>query len=192
MSVALLAMDFQRGVLARYPAQLGQSVLARLDRAMDAARSAGMPVIYVRLAFDERDRDISSRNLLFSPLVGLQEFSEGDVATEIHPAVRPRPGDFVVVKKRASAFCGSGLAQLVCSLGLSHLVLAGVATSGAVLSTVRDAADRDFALTVLSDACLDRDEKVHRVLCERVFPTQAAVSTVQDWVAAVTAEGQRH
>lgn len=52
-----------------------------------------------------------------------------------------------------------------------------------VLSTIRQAADLDFRLTVLSDACADRDEEVHRVLTEKVFPKQATVLTVAEWAA---------
>ncbi|NNM95152.1 MAG: cysteine hydrolase, partial [Bacteroidia bacterium] len=37
--------------------------------------------------------------------------------------------------------------------------------------------------TVLSDCCADRDEEVHRVLVEKVFPRQADVLTVDEWTA---------
>jgi nicotinamidase-related amidase len=60
-------------------------------------------------------------------------------------------------------------------------VLGGMLTSGVVLSTVRDAADRDYHITVLEDLCLDLDEEVHRVLIQKVFPTQADVITAADW-----------
>jgi nicotinamidase-related amidase len=69
---------------------------------------------------------------------------------------------------------------------IDHLVLTGIATSGVVLSTLRQAADLDFALTVLADGCLDADPEVHRVLTEKVFPRQADVTTVADWVAHST------
>lgn len=49
-----------------------------------------------------------------------------------------------------------------------------------VLSTLRDAADRDYWLTVLSDACADADEEVHRVLTEKIFARQAEVLTVAE------------
>jgi nicotinamidase-related amidase len=62
------------------------------------------------------------------------------------------------------------------------LVLAGVATSGAVLSTLRQAADLDFKLTVLEDLCLDTDEEVHRVLVEKVFKRQATVISSEEWI----------
>jgi nicotinamidase-related amidase len=67
--------------------------------------------------------------------------------------------------------------------GHSGFVLAGVATSGVVLSTVRQAADLDYRLTVLADGCLDADPEVHRVLVEKIFPRQAEVTTVADWMA---------
>lgn len=51
-----------------------------------------------------------------------------------------------------------------------------------VLSTLRQAADLDYRLVVLSDACLDADAEVHRVLTEKVFPRQAEELTVDQWV----------
>ena len=68
-------------------------------------------------------------------------------------------------------------------LGAGTLVLTGIATSGVVLSTLRYAADQDYELVVLADACLDGDPEVHRVLTEKVFPRQAGVRTVAEWAA---------
>ena len=69
--------------------------------------------------------------------------------------------------------------------GIDHLVLAGIATSGVVLSTLRQAADLDYRLTVLADGCLDADPEVHRVLTEKVFPRQAGVAGIADWTATL-------
>jgi nicotinamidase-related amidase len=57
----------------------------------------------------------------------------------------------------------------------------GIATSGVVLSTLREAADKDYQLTILSDCCADGDEEVHRVLISKIFPRQAEVITVEEW-----------
>jgi nicotinamidase-related amidase len=67
------------------------------------------------------------------------------------------------------------------SFEIKHLVLSGIATSGVVLSTLREAADKDYSITVLSDCCADRDEEVHRVLTTKVFTRQADVVTVEEW-----------
>jgi nicotinamidase-related amidase len=64
---------------------------------------------------------------------------------------------------------------------VTSLALGGIATSGVVLSTVREAADRDYEITVLEDLCLDADDEVHRVLTEKVFPRQADVTSSPNW-----------
>jgi nicotinamidase-related amidase len=53
-----------------------------------------------------------------------------------------------------------------------------------VLSTVRWAADINYRLVVVSDACDDADEEVHRVLTEKVFPRQAMMLTAEQFVFA--------
>ncbi len=93
----------------------------------------------------------------------------------------------MVTKRRVSAFSGSDLEVVLRAGGINALVLAGIATSGVVLSTLREAADLDMSLAVLADACADADEEVHRVLLGKVFPRQAQVLTVGQWVAALRA-----
>ena len=76
-------------------------------------------------------------------------------------------------------------ALVLVNLTLTSLVLAGISTSGVVLSTLRQAADLDFGLSVLRDACADADEEVHRVLCEKVFPRQAEVLDTDACIASL-------
>ncbi|KAI7247090.1 hypothetical protein KC345_g11996 [Hortaea werneckii] len=100
---------------------------------------------------------------------------------QIHDSLQPQPGEPFVGKYRVSGFSGSELEALLKSRGIDRLILSGIATGGVVLSTLREAADKDYGLTVLSDACLDSDPEVHRVLTEKVFPMQADVLTVEAW-----------
>jgi nicotinamidase-related amidase len=168
---ALLVMDVQNGLVERLPAG-GGSLLDLLAETTAAARSAGAP-------------EVSPHNLSFSRLAGTTTMGETDVATQIHPALAPQPGDLVVTKRRISAFAGSDLDVVLRSLGVDALVLAGISTSGVVLSTLRQAADLDFGLTVLRDGCWDPDEEVHRVLLDKVFPRQAAVVSAREWMATL-------
>jgi nicotinamidase-related amidase len=175
---ALLIMDVQPEIVERF----GESRLTeRLAQAAAAARSAGVRVIYVKIGFRSGYPEISPRNASFSRVSELGGFVEG-VSSEIHPAVAPRPGDVVVTKRRVSAFAGSDLDVVLRAGGIEALVLSGISTSGVVLSTLRQAADLDFSLIVLSDGCVDSDDEVHRVLCEKVFPRQAQVLSIGDWV----------
>lgn len=109
-----------------------------------------------------------------------------EATMQIHESVQPRPDEPIVTKLRVSAFAGSDLEVILRSRQIDTLVLSGIATSGVVLSTLREAADKDFALTVLSDACIDADPEVHRVLTEKVLPQQAEVIPVDAWVASLS------
>ena len=176
---ALLVMDVQRGIVERF-GEGAEALLEPLARAVAAARAAEAVVVYVRIGFRPGAPEASPRNRSFAALAGGSGFGLDDEATQVHPAVAPEPDDPVVVKKRVSAFAGSDLEVLLRSRGVDTLVLTGIATSGVVLSTLREAADRDYRLLVVADCCLDADPEVHRVLTEKVFPRQADVLSVDE------------
>jgi nicotinamidase-related amidase len=176
---ALLVMDIQRSIVERFPSD--PDYLTTLRGAIDTARSAGVPVIYVVVGFRAGHPEVSKRNKSFGARVGSDAFVPGDPGAEVFPDVAPRPGDTVVTKRRVSAFAGSDLDMVLRAGDIDTLVLTGIATSGVVLSTVRQAADLDYRITVLADGCLDGDPEVHRVLTEKVFPRQADVISVADW-----------
>lgn len=184
---ALLVMDVQRSVLGRF--DTSGDYLGRLGEAVAAARAAELPVIHVVVGFRPGHPEVSPRNKSFSAVAGSGRLVTGDPGAEIHPDVAPRPEDVIVTKRRVSAFAGSDLDLVLRSAGIEHLVLTGIATSGVVLSTLRQAADLDFRLTVLADACLDADPEVHRVLTEKVFPRQADVLSVADWTKGLAGDG---
>jgi nicotinamidase-related amidase len=184
MTSALLVMDVQNGIVEGVADQAGP-LLETLAATVASARGAGVPVVYVRVAFREGVPEASPRNKIFSALAGRDGFSEADHATQIHAAVAPQPGEVVATKRRVSAFAGSDLDVVLRALDADALVLAGISTSGVILSTLRQAADLDFGLTVLRDGCADRDPEVHRVLMDKVFPRQATVCTAADWVSSL-------
>jgi nicotinamidase-related amidase len=161
-ATALLVMDVEHGMADRYP----DDVVERMAAAVCAARRAGMPVIFVRVA-----------------LRGAGAPLEDDGG--IHPDLTPIPGEPVVTRRRVNAFAGSPLDVVLRARGTRSLVLCGVATSGVVLSTLRAAADQDFELTVLRDACADADPDVHRMLLDKVFPRKADVVDVATWAAGL-------
>jgi len=182
-STALLVMDVQQGIVDRFAED--ERYLPRLATAVEAARGAGIRVVYVTVAFRAGYPEVSPRNKSFAAISGTGRFTEGDPGRAIHPSVAPASGDVIVTKRRVSAFAGSDLELVLQAGGIDSLVLAGIATSGVVLSTLRQAADLDYRLTVLADGCLDSDAEVHRVLLEKVFPRQADVVRVADWTASL-------
>lgn len=183
MPAALLVMDFQVGVVGRFTGS--DEVVARARTAVDAARAHGVPVVFVRIGFRDGYPEVSPRNRAFSTVAGRADMGEDEPGTQVIGELEPRRDETVVVKRRVSAFAGSDLAVVLRAAGVDHLVLSGISTSGVVLSTLREAADCDYRLTVLADACLDGDPEVHRVLTEKVFPRQADVVAVDEWVASL-------
>ena len=182
-STALLIMDVQQGIVDRFAGDDGY--LDRLASVIADARGAGIRVIYVTVSFRPGYPEVSDRNKSFAAVAGSGRFTEGDPTRAIPAAVAPEPGDVVVTKRRVSAFAGSDLDVVLRAGRTEHLVLAGIATSGVVLSTLRQAADLDYRLTVLADGCLDADPEVHRVLLEKVFPRQAEVTTIAAWTGSL-------
>ncbi|HUY85060.1 MAG TPA: isochorismatase family cysteine hydrolase [Candidatus Dormibacteraeota bacterium] len=173
---ALLVMDVQPGITDRL--NNADEYLKKVKAAVTKAHESHVPVIYVVVGFRPGFPEVNLRNKSF------QTVKETMAAhlVDPRPVLTPTGDDMVVVKHRVSAFSGSDLEVLLRAQGIQHLVLAGIATSGVVLSTIREAADKDFRLTVLSDLCADFDAEVHSILLEKVFPRQATVITSEQWV----------
>lgn len=176
---ALLVMDMQAAMLSTLSA--GPAVTASVGRAIASARSKGIPVIYVVVGFRPGAPEISANNKGFTQAKQMVTHVPPAEFMKIHPDLAPQENEAVVVKRRVSAFCGSDLEVLLRAMKIEEMVLSGIATSGVVLSTLREAADRDFRITVLSDACADREEDVHTFLMEKIFIKQGEVMTVEEW-----------
>ena len=180
----LLVMDFQHGIVERIA---DRKVLDAAGRAVAAARAAEIPVMFVRVAFRPGYPEVAESNQSFSAIattVG-DTMHEQNPNTRVHAELEPLEGEPVILKRRVSAFAGSDLDVLLRGARAERLVLAGLSTSGVVLSTLRQAADLDYRITVLADACADPDQEVHRVLTEKVFPRQALVTSVDEWAEAL-------
>ena len=180
---AVLIMDYQNDILLRFT-QIDDATLRRAAAVLAAARAAGVPVIYVKIAFRPGHPEVPDWGM-FSMVKASGMLVDGTEGADIHPAVAPQPGDTIVLKKRVGAQTGSDLQQVLSAKRRSHLVLFGVATSGVVLSTIRWAADADYTMNVVSDCCVDRDPEVHRVLIEKVFDRMAPAITAAECVAAL-------
>jgi nicotinamidase-related amidase len=165
---AFLVMDVQPGIVDRLPDK--DAYLVKVAQAVDFAHAKRMPVIQVVVGFRPGAPEA----------VGM--FKEhASALINPQPAMEIAETDLVVTKRRVSAFTGSDLEVILRAQNVGHLVLTGIATSGVVLSTLREAFDKDYELTVLSDLCADFDADVHSVLINKVFPRQARVTTFDEW-----------
>lgn len=179
---ALLLMDLQAGHLSHVP----DTYLPHAVRALHTARAAGVPVLHVALRLRPGHTDAHPRNKVFGALPP-HLFTADDPGAAIHPDVAPADGEIVVHKNRISAFAGNDLRQVLAAQGIEHLVLAGIATGGIVLSTALQAVDLDYQVTVLSDACADPNPALHDTLVHDVLARRGEVTTVEEWGRALGA-----
>jgi len=179
-NTALLVMDMQSSILMSLPDV--SAVISSVAKAIAHARSKKIPVIYVVVGFRKGLPEVSDNNKGFGAAKSRFASVSPEDFLKIHPDVVPADDEVTTVKRRVCAFTGSDLEVILRAQGIQHIVLTGVATSGVVLSTTREAADKDYRITILSDGCADGDEEVHRVLTTKVFPRQADVMTVDEWI----------
>jgi nicotinamidase-related amidase len=173
---ALLVMDYQPAVLDLVSD--GDKLIGHANEAIDVVHRHGLTVGFVRIAFEDDDYAIvPATNMSFAAVATARQLHVSSAAMALHPDLAVRPGDIVVRKTRVGAFSTTNLDEQLTNLGVTTLILAGLTTSGVVLSTVRDAADRDYRLILLSDCISDPRQEAHTVLMEQVFPGQADIIT---------------
>jgi nicotinamidase-related amidase len=170
---ALLVMDFQQGIVGRMPDV--EPLLERVRQAIADVREHGGTIGYVRVAFTEQDWAAIPATAMFASVGQNRLMHHEDPSTAIHDALAPEPGDIVVRKIRVGAMFTTDLDRQLRDHGIDTLVLAGLSTSGVVLSTVIEATDRDYKLYVLSDGTDDPDAEVRDFLLGKVFPRRAEI-----------------
>lgn len=143
-----------------------QAAIAPTARVLEGARRAGIPVVYLSMAFSADLSDIGpvgapnrDRHLFFG--VGQSthapDGTESRVLirdtwnTEVVPGLTPEHDDAVVYKHRFSGFFETELDNLLRSLGATDLIFTGCTTSVCVESTLRDAMFRDYRCLLLED-----------------------------------------
>lgn len=180
--VALLVLDLQQGI-ASMAGPAADAAIAHTSDAEQTARNAGALVVFVGTAFQPGYPEISPRNKVFAKTRDQPTDLTGPI--QFDPRIAPQDNEPVVTKHRVGAFGPTSLEQILRARNIDTVVLAGIATSGAVLSTLRSAADLDYRIDVLSDCVAEPDPEVQKVLLEKVFPVQADVIDTAAFAAAL-------
>lgn len=143
----------------------GDAIIKKLKVLIKEARRVDVQIVYVQMtALPDYMSDSAARLRLQmkrddrwrgNPEVKVLEGSWGH---EIVEDIKPRDGDLVVKKNRASAFVGTNLDMLLRSNDIKVLLITGVVTQGCVFSTVKDAEFHDYFVVILRD-CADSTSK---------------------------------
>ena len=135
-----------------------EDALASVGRLVEAARAAGVPVIWTRVEYEPGGAD---GGVFYEKVASLAHFQRGGELGDFVPEVSPIEGEQVVTKQYPSAFFGTGLAEQLHAEGIDTVVLCGFSTSGCVRASCVDAVSYRFRPIVVAEACGDRDVRPH-------------------------------
>lgn len=165
--------------------RLTDTVVPNQQRLQDAARAAGVEVIYTVIeALTKDGRDISLDHMISGLFIPKGAWEAG-VIPEVGPV-----GDEIVIPKTASGiFNCTNIEYVLRNLGVEYLVVYGVCTDQCVETTVRDACDRGFLVTLLPDCCATHDERRHLNSIDMMDGHYARTRTTDELIAEFQALG---
>jgi nicotinamidase-related amidase len=174
---ALLVVDLQKGIVGMPTAHPMADVVNNAVKLTNAFRSHDLPVVLINV-----DAGASGRAEQ-SPRV--REFPAG--WTDFIPELDRQPSDHIVTKRTWGAFTNTDLEKYLRGLGVTQVVIAGVATTAGVESTARHAHELGFNVALAIDAMTDMSADAHHNSLTRIFPRMGETGTTQQIIDLLAA-----
>ncbi|AMM21721.1 hydrolase [Frondihabitans sp. PAMC 28766] len=172
---ALIVVDLQKGVVGIPTAHPVEGVVANSRALLDAFRAKGLPVVLVNV-----DGGAPGRNEGSAGRAAVQRPAGWD---ELVPELDQQPADHTVTKRTWGAFTNTDLDEHLKSLGVTQVVVTGIATTAGVESTARHAHENGFNVTFATDAMTDMSAEAHDNSVTRVFPRIGETGTTAQILA---------
>jgi nicotinamidase-related amidase len=167
---ALILVDLQKGIVGLPTIQPIGEVVGQACALADAFRTRGLPVVLVNVAGSAPGRTERPR----------QTGPQPEGWTDLIPELNQRPGDIMVTKRTWGAFTSTDLEAQLKTLGVTQVVIAGVATATGVEATARQAYEQGFNVTLALDAMTDVRPEAHDYSIKNVFPRLGETGTSQE------------
>lgn len=157
-STALLLIDFQKDFVgATLPVINTAEILPRAKQVLAAARQAKLPIIHTQEIHRKELVDFGRELDGAEPVHCLEHWP----GSQFYPELTPVDGEFIITKRRYSAFFATDLEILLKGLQIKTVVLMGALTNVCVHYTALDAHQHDYHFHVLEDCCIGSDEAAH-------------------------------
>jgi nicotinamidase-related amidase len=169
---ALIVVDLQKGIVALPTVHPIEGVVRNAVALAAAFRAHGLPVVLVNVAGGAPGRTEQPRSV--------RDFPAG--WSDLIPELDRREQDHVVTKHTPGAFTNTGLDAHLRGLGVTQVVIVGVATSNGVEVTARQAFELGFNVTLATDAMTDMQDDAHAWSIARVFPRIGETGTTREIV----------
>lgn len=177
-NTALIIVDLQKGIVGLPVIHPIGGIIERAGALADAFRARGLPVVLVNVAGGAPGRTEQPRQTAPRP--------EG--WTDLIPELNQQPGDIVVTKQTWGAFARTDLEAQLKALGVTQVVIAGVATGTGVEATARQAYEQGFNVTLAIDAMTDMRPEAHGYSIANVFPRLGETGTTQNIIDLLAAK----
>jgi maleamate amidohydrolase len=190
---ALIAYDVCRRALAPSDPARRAAIRPVLDawvRMLAIARTAGVPVIYTTPVSRADGADVVMLPTDLSAETGVPPLTnaiEGTQDAGFPDEIAPRAEDYVFLKRRPSAFYGTGVAELLHMLRRDVIIIGGGATNRGVETSVREAFSLDIAAVVVRECCWGSDAAAHAYSLDRAMKMYARIRQLEQ-VAAMLGE----
>lgn len=188
---ALLVVDFSVGFTDPQYAT-GSNLDSEVQgtaRLADAARKAGVPVIFTTIAYAANGID---GNAWLAKAPSLAILEAGTPLVEIDQRLNPGERDTIVVKKAASAFFGTNLAAILAGQGVDTVIICGATTSGCVRASAVDSVSSGYPTLVVRDCVGDRAKGPHDANLFDLQAKYADVIELDDALAYVRGARRTH
>lgn len=158
---AVVVIDVQNDFCSpEFPAY--RAMLPKLERLIAEARRARVRLVYTQAVHsDKTDSAVWVSRYRTRPHRSAT-CRVGTPGAEIYPSVAPRPEDVVVPKHRYNAFIATDLELILRAQHIESLIFTGIATNVCVENTAREAFQRDFWTTLVSDCMAAHSEEAHK------------------------------
>lgn len=173
---ALIVIDLQAGTLANPTVHPVTDIVAKSVELVDAFRAKSHPVVLASVVGANAGRTTYGGGARAYP----EEFSV------LTPQLNQQPSDILIPRTTWSAFAGTDLSLTLAKLGVTQVVLAGVATSFGVESTARAAYDLGYHVVIATDAITDLRAESHEASVGGVFPALAQTGPVDEILIALS------
>jgi len=186
---ALIAYDVCRRALTPDDPSRQQAMRPVLDAwvtLMGACRAAGLPIIYTTPVSRADGADVVLLPTDLSVETGvpaLHNCVEGSRDTEFPEEIAPRPEDYVFLKRRPSAFYGTGVAEVLRMLRRDVILIAGGSTNRGVETSVREAFSMDIRAVVVRECCWSGDPEAHAYSLNKSMKMYAQIRTLDQTLA---------
>jgi maleamate amidohydrolase len=174
----LIVIDMQNDFLDRLEAANRVRLVSKTNQLVDSFRASGCPIIWIKQTFkpDLSDAFLEMRDRQISIVI------DGSEGAEIDPGLSRRDEDWVIVKKRYSAFFGTDFEQILRNLAPDRITIAGVNSHACIRTTAIDAYQRDIRV-ILASECIESHDQEHAQISMAYLEKKIAILMTNDQIS---------